>query len=328
MNGRNAEDDVKQKKPDPGDGLDSMFALSYHKNGEESFPVLRAFQEFLEAERERARRKQLALTLTFMGVIVVLVLVFCVIGAVLFNTLLNQSNQQQGKLVELLLQQRQNAEPVEVAGAKRGALPGVKSEQADADATLMELMEAVEALRRDVAARKEEAKLSTPPAETAVAETPPPTEEELLRQKGIYTPLKWRTDNPAEAKAPPEPQPEKVESAEETPLVADVAGAVAVEIIPEEVKAEPTQPVEPTGHTAEIAALEPVKPEEAIKNTVDPEAATPEADVRRISVTPSREMGVPAGYKPAAITVVTEDRRSVPWRIMMPTGLDGEEAAE
>ena len=328
MNGRNAEDDVKQKKPDPGDGLDSMFALSYHKNGEESFPVLRAFQEFLEAERERARRKQLALTLTFMGVIVVLVLVFCVIGAVLFNTLLNQSNQQQGKLVELLLQQRQNAEPVEVAGAKRGALPGVKSEQADADATLMELMEAVEALRRDVAARKEEAKLSTPPAETAVAETPPPTEEELLRQKGIYTPLKWRTDNPAEAKAPPEPQPEKVESAEETPLVADVAGAVAVEIIPEEVKAEPTQPVEPTGHTAEIAALEPVKPEEAIKNTVDPEAATPEADVRRISVTPSREMGGPAGYKPAAITVVTEDRRSVPWRIMMPTGLDGEEAAE
>ncbi len=288
MNGRNAEDDVKQKKPDPGDGLDSMFALSYHKNGEESFPVLRAFQEFLEAERERARRKQLALTLTFMGVIVVLVLVFCVIGAVLFNTLLNQSNQQQGKLVELLLQQRQNAEPVEVAGAKRGALPGVKSEQADADATLMELMEAVEALRRDVAARKEEAKLSTPPAETAVAETPPPTEEELLRQKGIYTPLKWRTDNPAEAKAPPEPQPEKVESAD----------------------------------------LEPVKPEEAIKNTVDPEAATPEADVRRISVTPSREMGVPAGYKPAAITVVTEDRRSVPWRIMMPTGLDGEEAAE
>ena len=99
VNERTQEDyDFKQKKPDTSDGLDSMFALSYQKNGEESFPVLRAFQEFLEAERERARRKQLTLTLMFMGAIVVLVLVFCVVGAIVFNTLLKQSNQHQGKL--------------------------------------------------------------------------------------------------------------------------------------------------------------------------------------------------------------------------------------
>lgn len=328
MSERKEDYDFKQKKPDTSDGLDSMFALSYQKNGEESFPVLRAFQEFLEAERERARRKQLTLTLMFMGAIVVLVLVFCVVGAIVFNTLLKQSNQHQGKLVELLAQQRQTADTMEVSRVQNSQPPAVKSEQADADATLLELIDAVESLRKEVAAAAETARAADPPAEAQVAEMRQPTEEELLRQKGIYTPLKWRTDTPVETKPQPESQSENVVSKEEPPQTGNVAETVAVGPKNGKANAEAVEPDEPIENTAEIVAAGPQKQEEAANNTVEPEADPSEAGVRRISVNPSREMGVPAGYKPAAISVVTEDRRNVPWRIMMPTGVEGKGAAE
>ena len=83
-----------QEEGRPHDGpetAENAFALAFPK-GDESFPVLKAFQEFLDAERERARRRQMTLTICFMSAIVLLVVLFCVIGAVLFSGMMRRSD--------------------------------------------------------------------------------------------------------------------------------------------------------------------------------------------------------------------------------------------
>jgi hypothetical protein len=55
------------------------------QSGPDSFPVLKAFQEYLESERQRARRRVTLITSLFAGIIVVLVAAFLAAGILLFN---------------------------------------------------------------------------------------------------------------------------------------------------------------------------------------------------------------------------------------------------
>ena len=59
----------------PGDkgtpDSENLFAVALaSKGGDESFPVLRAFQSFLDQERERARRRMMTLSVCFITALV------------------------------------------------------------------------------------------------------------------------------------------------------------------------------------------------------------------------------------------------------------------
>lgn len=270
-----------------GEGFDNMFALSLQKSNEESFPVLKAFQEFLESERERARRRQLTLTLAFMGVIVALVVVFCVIGIVMFNGLVNQNAQQQGKMLELLMQRSQSAPEVRVVEA---APPPAA---AAPDPVLEGLMETLKELRSEIASRREadekRAEAIAQANAAAAEEAAKARESEAdAKRTGIFSKIKPREELRRQA-APERPEP-------------------APEAAPANVPAAPV---------AAPAASDSRAP-----------AGVPDGRPARIQVKPVREMRVPEGYKTDSMSIVTEGRQRVPWRIVMPAGGGVEGAAD
>ena len=93
--------------PLPGDGLapdidDTTALVSLHhaasQSGPDSFPVLKAFQEYLESERRRARRRMLAVSALFGGILVVLVAVFLSAGFMVFGYMKTTQEQLWRKL--------------------------------------------------------------------------------------------------------------------------------------------------------------------------------------------------------------------------------------
>lgn len=79
---------------------EQLFALA---NGqEESFPVLKAFQDFLEQERARARKRVWAIVLSFVGVLVAVVILFAVLFVAVFGVMLRNNDRQQEMLLNLM----------------------------------------------------------------------------------------------------------------------------------------------------------------------------------------------------------------------------------
>ena len=87
---------LSQAEPSPD--LDATGALvSLHhaasQAGTDSFPVLKAFQEYLESERRRARRRVALVSALFAGILVFVIAVFLVAGLLMFRYMKeNQDN--------------------------------------------------------------------------------------------------------------------------------------------------------------------------------------------------------------------------------------------
>ncbi len=79
---------------------EELFSLA--KAHGESFPVLKAFQNYLDQERERARRRTMVLVLSFLGVVVALIVAFVVLFVSFFNVVLHNNEQQQVRILSLV----------------------------------------------------------------------------------------------------------------------------------------------------------------------------------------------------------------------------------
>ena len=79
---------------------EQLFALA--QGQEESFPVLKAFQDFLEQERARARKRVWAIVLSFVGVLVAVVILFAVLFVAVFGVMLRNNDRQQEMLLNLM----------------------------------------------------------------------------------------------------------------------------------------------------------------------------------------------------------------------------------
>jgi cell division protein FtsB len=145
--------------PLPEDGLapdidDTAALVSLHhaaaQSGSDSFPVLKAFQEYLESERRRARRRMLAVSALFAGILVVLVAVFLSAGFMVFGYMKTTQEQLWRKLDA-------QAAPPSVAA------PPVSEPTGLLAAELNKLSQALAELKRDNARmRAAEEKLPTP----------------------------------------------------------------------------------------------------------------------------------------------------------------------
>lgn len=80
----------------------------------EQFPVLKAFQDFIEAERAQARKRVLQLSLTFAMVLIVVVAAFFAIGISMFNNM----SQMQSRLLDAALRRESAPAPQPVPAAQ------------------------------------------------------------------------------------------------------------------------------------------------------------------------------------------------------------------
>jgi len=82
------------------------------QGGKDSFPVLQAFQDYIEAERKQARKRVVQLSIYFTIVIGLVVFGFLAAGSYLLNNMTNMQN----KLLDVALAEKQ--QPVSVAPAQ------------------------------------------------------------------------------------------------------------------------------------------------------------------------------------------------------------------
>ncbi|MGI5868523.1 MAG: hypothetical protein ACOX9C_03635 [Kiritimatiellia bacterium] len=295
----------ENRPTDPTDTTESVFALAFPK-GDDSFPMLKAFQEFLDAERERARRRQLTLTIWFLSAIVVLVVLFCVIGAILFSGMIRRNDTQQTLMLDFLMQRM----PAPVAEAPATVQPQPVAAQPDPQVS--ELLEVIKKLQAQnvemMAALQERIREPEPEAKSAVAPAAAPEEPpvdafmERARRTGIYSSPRRK---PA---PPPEPEPAKPEPATEKKTDEAVAP----------VESAATSKATDTADAAEVA--------EAESQTEAAEIPDAAAGPVKVKIVRTRDMQAPEGYTPEQISIVSSGNVKFPWRVLMPDGTKAEEA--
>ena len=285
-----------QEEGRPHDGpetAENAFALAFPK-GDESFPVLKAFQEFLDAERERARRRQMTLTICFMSAIVLLVVLFCVIGAVLFSGMMRRSDTQQAQMLDILLQRM--PAPVAQAPALQPAPQPVVAAQPDPQVSeLLEVIKSLQAQNVEMMSALQE-RIREPEPKVAPPARPSPAEAGAqARKTGIYSSPRRKPEpapeQPRPAPAQPRPAAEDVAEPDATAAAAEAPEAPAVED-------------KPRAEEAPAASAGPVK----------------------VKIVRTRDMHSPAGYSPEQITIVSSGNVKFPWRVLMPTGTNTQEA--
>ncbi len=262
----NNMEENKNSDPSTQESADNFFALSVPKS-EESFPVLKAFQDFLDAERERARRRQMTLAISFMVALVVLVVLFCGIGAFIFSGMVKRSDTKQDKLLEMLLSQRTAVHQPSVT-----VVPAPR----EPDPVINEMMAVLKQLKTETAELKAAAAVAEatkPDAQTApVAPEARPEIREIkpeapVKKTGVFSSPKRRPET--------ESTPPQVETVAEAPAETPPSPQNAVESPPPAVerKADPNAPVQvkvvpsremhlPEGHEASEM---PVVTEENVK---------------------------------------------------------------
>jgi len=162
--------------PLPGDGLapdidDTTALVSLHhaasQSGPDSFPVLKAFQEYLESERRRARRRMLAVSALFGGILIVLVAVFLSAGFMVFGYMKTTQEQLWRKLDAQVV-------PPSVAAPPSATAVTAAEPTGLLAAELNKLSQALAELKRDNA-RLPAAETPTAPAPVAAAVPAEPT---------------------------------------------------------------------------------------------------------------------------------------------------------
>ncbi len=93
------------------------FELSLKNHGAEDFPVLRAFQGYLEAERKKAQRKIMLLSITFTAVLAAVVVLFGVVFAVMVSKMVSQQERAQEKMYEMVDTMTRGPQPAQTAPA-------------------------------------------------------------------------------------------------------------------------------------------------------------------------------------------------------------------
>ena len=182
--GANTDPDPVPVTPASGAGMSASAALVSMHNaasqaGGDAFPVLKAFQDYLESERQRARNRMMTLSIVFAVVIVVVVGAF----ALFWYSSMRGVQDTNRQLLEAALK-RANAEPpapvvvqppqpsaVETAKVIAEAVSKAQTDQSAVFAKTLEGLNAsLESLKRDNAEMRAEIEREKAAAEKAVAE--------------------------------------------------------------------------------------------------------------------------------------------------------------
>ena len=280
----------------PGADEENLFAVALAKNNNESFPVLNAFQRFLDQERERARRRVVTMAVCFTGAMVVMLLVFGILFATFFSRMMVRNERQQDRLLDLVVAGLPGAARTEPAPVPPAVAPAPAPTEAPSAVTRDELLEI---LRQMNAAQAAPAPAAAPAA-PAVVEIP-------------VVPV------PAETAAVPAPKPRKT-GVISSPLRQDQEAKEAAEDAARRARAAAKAEAEAAAaaeaaKTAAVPAPEPA-PEPAPATVAKEEK--PADGKRTIAVKPRSRMKVPEGFSTDRAELQTSTGASVPFRLLVP----------
>lgn len=107
--------------PNSPSGRATTVSVFEQSNGMNDFPVLKAFQEYIEAEQTRARKRMLGLSIFFVVLLVVVVVTFSVIMAAVINrdqqslsAIATRNQELSDKLLDIALRERVPQQSVNV----------------------------------------------------------------------------------------------------------------------------------------------------------------------------------------------------------------------
>lgn len=310
---KHTPDNASYDAPESGGGLVAMYNAASHA-GAESFPVLKAFQDYIEAERTQARKRVMQLSIFFAVLMTVVVGGFLAAGIAMWRN----NAERENKLLEAVIAKNAAPAPVPAPVPAPLAQPSPVLEESarqmsrvatELQSTMDKKLDGVSAiatkvhekvasqdgelekLRADLLKMQEQSEklkdelvtIKKSAAKPAAAVTPP---------RISYTPPPAAQLTPAAAKPPAVKAPAPVAAAAPAaqapaaPLPAQVAKAEPVPAAP---KAEPRDPRFPPATKAPPVA---------------PDGVTPPA--------------APKGMMATAIPLKTKNTGTVPWRVLIP----------
>ncbi len=271
----------------PG-ALVSIHNAALHANPD-SFPVLKAFQDYLETERKRARQRLILLSAFFAVLLVVVMIGLIAIGVYLFGNMSKTQNQLLAAVLEQRVPAPVIAEPAKPAPAEKPAIDpdtlarvieervAAKIAEASKPAAptpseLDEIKAALTALQRENEALKSQPKL-------------PPTVGPLVPRSAI-------------AHLNPPPAPVAAEPA--TPTVP--APVAVVEAPPPATAPQPPSPAPQPPPPVTAAATPPAEPKKPLEPPSAAAAAAYDKNTDRLTLDiPSKNAD-----------------KTIPWRIVLP----------
>jgi len=315
--------DIPPKQaPDASSGnLVAMYQAA--GSNSESFPVLKAFQDYIDAERAQARKRVMILSISFSAVLCAVVICFLGMGVYL----LKDMSSVQNKLIDAALAQRNAPAPVAPIQQPQQApivvqapTPPAPAPSPANDSALLAVSKELADLRSELEKKKNEearqaAMVVQKQAEAQLAELQKlqkeigsiKKENQMLKESFVMSRKSPQPEKPAVVAPPPAPV-----LIPPTPVSVQVTPPPAPEV------------KEPAPEAPAIAAVEPEKP--VIPETdvlsakpVVTEAGFPPA-TKEAPVTPP---GVKAeepkkGTMATAIPLKTKNLGSVPWRVVIP----------
>lgn len=142
------------------------------------FPVLKAFQEYLEAEQAKSRKRMLNLSIFFVVLLVVVVVTFSIIMAAVINrdqqnmsAIATRNQELSDKLLDIALRDRTPPAQPSVVNVQPAPQP-VPQPQPSQESLLKPLLEKIENLSSAVAAARQQPIQPAPVVVTAAAPVP------------------------------------------------------------------------------------------------------------------------------------------------------------
>jgi len=300
---KHTPDTSAYETPETGGGLVAMYNAASHA-GAESFPVLKAFQDYLEAERAQARKRVVQLSVLFAVLMTVVVGGFLTAGIAMWRS----NDQRVDKLLEAVISQKALAAPAPAPSAQLPPaleasvqqMSRVTTErQSSMDRKLDTVNEMATKVHEKVASQDGELeKLRTELRQM---------QEQSAKLKDEIVSIKVEGKKTA-AVAPPAAQPR--------PPAADPAAA------------QPAKPAPPAPVIAPspAVAVAPAALAAATKPAPDPLPAKPARDPRfppAVKEPPATPAGVtpppvPPGMMATAIPLKTKNVGTIPWRVLIP----------
>jgi len=280
--------------PEAGGGLVAMYNAASHANAE-SFPVLKAFQDYLEAERAQARKRVVQLSVLFAVLMTVVVGGFLTAGIAMWRS----NDQRVDKLLEAVIAQKTAPAPAAAPANVVQTAPVPDDRQMSRVAS--ELQSTLDK------------KLDS------VNETAAKVHEKVASQDGELDKLRTELRQMQEQSSKLKDELGTIKAESKKPVVA--AAPVVTHPLPAVApKPEPTPATAAVAPTALAAATPPAKPEFAsapAKPLNDPRfpPAVKDPPVTPAGVVPP---AAPQGMMTTAIPLKTKNIGTIPWRVLIP----------
>lgn len=269
---------------EPGGGMVAMYNAASHANAE-AFPVLKAFQDYLEAERTQARKRVVQLSVFFAVLMCVVVTGFLSAGIFMLRNM----SSMQNKLLDVAL------------ANKTSPAPAPAPAQAPAPAPVAQTSPALEESMKQMSRATTELQSSLSKKLDGVNEIASQVNEKVASQDSELAKLRLELSKMQEQSTQLKKELVSIKTESKRPVAAPAPARPPAKVSAKAVAAPPAAPA------AETTKPEPRDPR--FPPAVKPPPTTP-AGVTAPSA--------PQGMTATAIPLKTKNVGTIPWRVLIP----------